>query len=171
MPRGASRAGRKDGLSLSAAWNRSTLSLSAASNGSTLVASATIANPHTTRARHELSTAFVVGGTIAGAVLAGVAYNGLFVDVHCTNRDAEAARLVLDDDVIAVGKGTTVRYVRTGSHVFGVECPSGKRRLFRASLTADDRVYVDAQTLCEGGEPKIERAYGGGGMGSPFRGI
>jgi hypothetical protein len=127
--------------------------------------------PGALRARDELSTVFMVGGTIAGAVIAGVAWNGLYVDVHCTNGDALPASLVLDDDVIPVAKGSIVRYVRAGSHVFGVECPGGKRRLFQADTTADDRVYVDVQSVCKGGEtPKIRRSYGGGD-GSPFRGI
>jgi hypothetical protein len=63
-----------------------------------------------------------------------------------------------------------VVYLRTGSHVFGVECAGGRRRLFKADMTADDRVYVDVQGVCDGGSPKIHRAYGGGN-GSPFRGI
>jgi hypothetical protein len=122
------------------------------------------------RARDELSSVFMVGGTIAGAVIAGVAWNGLYVDVHCTNGDAAPASLLLDDDVIPVAKGSTVRYVRAGSHVFGVECPDGKRLRFRADTTADDRVYVDVQSVCAGSTPKIHTTYGGG-QGSPFRGI
>jgi hypothetical protein len=122
------------------------------------------------RARDELSSVYLVGGTIAGAVIAGVAWNGLYVDVHCTNKDASPASLLLDDQVIPVAKGSTLRYVRAGSHVFGVECAGGKRFRFRADTTADDRVYVDVQDVCGGGTPSVRRTYGGGD-GSPFRGI
>jgi hypothetical protein len=122
------------------------------------------------RVRDDISDGFLAAGTFAGAIVAGVAWNGLYVDVHCEYKGTGQAKLVLDGDETPVGPGTLTRYVRSGTRVLGVECPSGARRLFRADLTADDRVYIDAQAVCEGGLPTVKRTYGGG-MGSPFRGI
>ncbi len=127
--------------------------------------------PAALRARDEISNAFVVGGTIAGAVIAGVAWNGLYVDVHCTSREATTARLVLDGEATPIAKGTSVRYVRSGSHVFGVECPGPNHRLFQSELTADDRLFIDVQDVCAGGTPKVQTSVGQGMPASPFRGI
>lgn len=127
--------------------------------------------PAALRARDEMSNAFVVGGTIAGAVIAGVAWNGLYVDVHCTSGEATSARLVVDGEAMPVAKGSSVHYVRSGSHVFGVECPGPKRRLFQSDLTADDRVFIDVQDVCSGGNPKVLTSFGQGMPASPFRGI
>jgi hypothetical protein len=127
--------------------------------------------PSPIRVRDEMSNVFVVGGTIAGAVIAGVTWNGSYVDVHCTNTGTASARLVLDHDEFPMAQGSTVRYVRSGTHVFGVECPESGRHLFRSDLTADDRLFIDAGDVCSGKSPKVTRATGGGPALSPFRGI
>jgi hypothetical protein len=123
------------------------------------------------RVRDDISGVFFAAGTFASAIIAGVAWNGLYVDVHCEYKGTGRAKLILDNDDIPVAPGAITRYVRSGTRVFGVECPdTGARHLFRADLSADDRVYIDVQFVCDGGSPDVKRTLGGG-IASPFRGI